>query len=144
MTGPVDPTHSLLFETLWTPAAGTEAPIYTIRLTNLGATPLAGFVLCFSGPARLQAGAAIENGRLVRRFSNHSTIAPPDGFVLAPGATWEASSRQLSYPLRHWSDGARNAYVVGAEGTILRPTPNPSWGTGTMRRAAALPARRFR
>ncbi|ANH05527.1 beta-N-acetylhexosaminidase [Shinella sp. HZN7] len=129
MTASVDPNHSLLFETLWTPPAGEEAPVYTIRLTNLGATPLAGFVLCFSGPARLQAGAAIENGRLVRRFSNHSTIAPPDGFVLAPGAVWEASSRQLSYPLRHWSDGARNAYVVTAEGTILPARVLPTVST---------------
>ncbi|CAN7597061.1 beta-N-acetylhexosaminidase [Rhizobium sp. LjRoot98] len=129
MTVPSEPNLSLLFETFWTPAAGEEAPLYTVRLTNLGATPLADFVLCFSGPGRLQATAAIQNGRLVRRFSNHSTIAPPDGFVLLPGATWEASSRQLSYPLRHWSDGAHNAYVVTAEGTILPARVLPTIST---------------
>lgn len=149
MTAPAEPNQSLLFETLWTPPAGDEAPVYTFRLTNLGAAPLKDFVLCFSGPARLQAAAAIENGRLVRRFSNHSTIAPLDGFVLEPGATWQASSRQLSYPLRHWSDGARNAYVVTADGTILPARTLPTVSTvvenapirGTSRTAIPLQAR---
>lgn len=118
MTAHIQQGHSLLFETVWTPASNGQAPVYLLRLKNLGREPLADFVLCFSGPARLEVNATIENGRLVRRFSNHSEVAPPKGFVLEPGETWECTARQLSYPLRHWSDGATSAYVVRSDGSI--------------------------
>ena len=56
----------------------------------------------------------------MKRLSNHTVFAPPDGFVLKPGATWVVTARGLSYPLRHWSDGANTAYVVLADGSPLR------------------------
>lgn len=149
MTAPFEPAHSLVFETIWTPASEGKAPIYRMRLTNRGDAPLADFVLCFSGPARLEANAAIENGRLVRRFSNHSEVAPPKDFVLRPGTVWECSARQLSYPLRHWSDGATSAYVVKSDGSIVvagtKPTVStvvenaPRRGTATLGDPASSP-----
>ena len=121
--------HSLLFETFWTPAEPGGNPLYVLHLTNNGTAPLSGFTLCFNGPARLVANADIENGRLVRRFSNHTEIAPPQGFVLTPGASWEAKARQLSYPLRHWSDGARSAYVVTADDATIPARVLPTAST---------------
>ncbi|HVX81084.1 MAG TPA: beta-N-acetylhexosaminidase, partial [Devosiaceae bacterium] len=94
----------LRLETRWTPASQGEPPLYELRLTNGGRDTLTGFTLGISGPARIDPAAAIEGGRLVARLSNHTELAPPENFALAPGATWTLRIRGLSDPLRHWSD----------------------------------------
>ncbi len=104
-------------EPSWTPAREGQSLAYSLKLTNQSATPAAGFRLCVSGPARIDPAATVEGGALVERLSNHSLFAPPEGFVLEPGEAWTVTARGLSYPLRHWSDGANNAYVVLADGT---------------------------
>ena len=111
-------TQSFLLETAWTPATKFEPLAYALKLTNNTAEPLQGFVLSLSGPARLDPAATLENGVLLTRLSNHTRLAPPVGFILKPGATWVVTARGLSYPLRHWSDGANTAYVELADGSI--------------------------
>jgi len=114
----LSPRTAFHLETGWTPASKNEPLAYALKLTNNSDKPVEGFKLSVSGPARLDPAATIENGRLLTRLSNHTELAPPDGFVLKPGATWVVTARGLSYPLRHWSDGANTAYLVLADGAI--------------------------
>lgn len=116
--------------TTWTPAKDGEPLGYGIELTNTGDTPVSNFQLGFSGPARIDPQATLENGKLLKRLSNHTLIEPPDGYVLAPGATWVATARGLSYGLRHWSDGANTGYVVLADGTLVALPTLPTKGKG--------------
>lgn len=116
--------------TTWTPATDHEPLGYGIELTNTGTEPVSEFQLGFSGPARIDPHATLENGTLLVRLSNHSLIAPPDGFVLQPGETWTAIARGLSYGLRHWSDGANTGYVVLKDGTLVPLPTAPTRGKG--------------
>lgn len=123
-------TTSFSLVTTWTPAKD-DAPLgYGIELTNTGDSPVSGFQLGFSGPARIDPHATLENGKLLKRLSNHTLIAPPDGFVLQPGETWTSTARGLSYGLRHWSDGANAAYVVLADGSIVTLATTPTQAKG--------------
>src|SRR5215217_8075412 len=121
---------SFSLATTWTPATDGEPLGYGIELTNTGDTPVANFQLGFSGPARIDPTATLENGTLLKRLSNHTLIAPPDGFVLQPGQTWTSIARGLSYGLRHWSDGANTGYVTLADGTIFTLATTPTQGMG--------------
>jgi hexosaminidase len=122
------PSFSLV--TTWSPATETETLGYGLELTNTGDVAVSNFQLGFSGPARIDPTATLENGKLLVRLSNYTLIAPPDGFVLQPGDTWTATARGLSYGLRHWSDGANSAYVVLEDGTVLSIQTTPTQGKG--------------
>lgn len=123
-------TISFSLVTTWTPATNGEPLGYGIELTNTGDTAVKDFQLGFSGPARIDPHATLENGKLLKRLSNHTLIAPPDGYVLEPGATWVATARGLSYGLRHWSDGANAGYVVLTDGTLVPLPTLPTRGKG--------------
>ncbi|AVF03200.1 beta-N-acetylhexosaminidase [Devosia sp. I507] len=126
----MDPIMSFSLVTTWSPATATEPLGYGIELTNNGDTPIANFQLGFSGPARIDPQATLENGKLLKRLSNHTLIAPPDGYVLEPGATWTSTARGLSYGLRHWSDGANSAYLVLEGGEVVAIPTAPTQGKG--------------
>src|SRR5438128_1085275 len=66
-------------ETRWTPASNAEPMSYRLILTNLSESPVEGFRLCVSGPARIDPAASIEGGELLIRLSNHAEFAPPQG-----------------------------------------------------------------
>jgi hexosaminidase len=121
---------SLRLETRWTPARDGEPLLYELKLTNTGRDALDGFTLGISGPARIDPAATIEGGTLVARLSNHTELAPPDDFILPPGGTWTLRIRGLSYPLRHWSDGATTAYLALADGTIQPVAVDPTIAVG--------------
>jgi hexosaminidase len=123
-------TISFSLVTTWTPATDDEPLGYGIELTNTGDTAVKDFQLGFSGPARIDPQATLENGTLLTRLSNYTLIAPPDGYVLEPGATWVATARGLSYGLRHWSDGAKTGYVVLSDGTVVTLPTLPTRGKG--------------
>ncbi len=116
--------------TTWTPAADGQPLGYGIELTNEGDAPISNFQLGFSGPARIDPHATLENGKLLKRLSNHTLIAPPDGYVLEPGQTWRSVARGLSYGLRHWSDGANSSYVALADGSIVTLPTAPTQAKG--------------
>ena len=126
----------LTLATIWTPASDGKPLVYSIELTNAGAEPLSGFKLGVNGPARLDPQTEIEGATLLERLSNHSLLAPPKGFRLEPGATWVIEVRGLSYPLRHWSDGANSAYVVLDDGRS-RPRRDAADAFDQFQRAAA-------
>ncbi|RFB81483.1 beta-N-acetylhexosaminidase [Methylovirgula sp. 4M-Z18] len=100
----------------WTVAAGDQPCIYRFTLHNRGTEPLANFSLAWSGPGRIDPKSAIENAVLLRRVSNFTEVMPPQGFVLEPNTSWTFTIRGTSYPLRHWTDAARSAYVTNAAG----------------------------
>ncbi|HEY8576141.1 MAG TPA: beta-N-acetylhexosaminidase [Devosia sp.] len=123
-------TISFSLVTTWTPATDSEPLGYGIELTNTGDEAVSDFQLGFSGPARIDPHATLENGKLLKRLSNHTLIAPPDGLVLEPGQTWTSTARGLSYGLRHWSDGANSGYVVLSDGTLVPLPTAPTRGKG--------------
>jgi hexosaminidase len=128
-------------ETTFAPASASRTLAYSLTLTNQSDRPIADFRLCVSGPARIDPAATIEGGRLAARLSNHSKFAPPDGFVLEPGRSWTVTARGLSYPLRHWTDGATAAYVVFADGTTAAVALTPTKAIGDnapLKRGAAI------
>jgi hexosaminidase len=117
-------------ETSWAPATAGKSVIYSLTLTNLSPASISGFRLCVSGPARIDPAATIDNGTLVARISNHSELAPPDGFVLEPNASWTVTARGMSYPLRHWTDGATAAYLAFADGATPPVATAPTRAVG--------------
>jgi hexosaminidase len=126
MTTPI----AFRLETRWIPARDGEPLAYELKLTNSGDAPVAGFRLCVSGPARLDPAATLEGGTLVGRLSNHTELAPPPGFTLMPGESWTVRARGLSYPLRHWSDGATSAYLTLADGGVAPVAVAPTIAVG--------------
>jgi hexosaminidase len=116
--------------TRWIPARDGEALAYELTLANAGDAAVTGFRLCVSGPARIDPAATMEGGTLVERLSNHSEFAPPADLVLGPGDSWTVTARGLSYPLRHWSDGANAAYLVLADGSVAPIAVAPTEAVG--------------
>lgn len=119
-------TSPFRLETFWKPAEGGDSLSYALRLTNRSSRTVSGFRLCVSGPARIDPAATIEGGALTARLSNHSEFTPPPGTELAPGASWTLTARSLSYPLRHWTDGATTAYVLLADGSTAPAAVEPT------------------
>jgi hexosaminidase len=118
-------------ETIYAPAVAGENPAYALTLTNASPSPIKDFRLCVSGPARIDPQSEIEGGSLAARLSNHSELAPPQGFTLAPGDSWTVTARGLSYPLRHWTDGATTAYLAFADGTTAPVAVKPTQMKGS-------------
>ena len=114
----------------WTPAGPESEAKYVLTLTNNSGAAASGFKLCITGPARIDPHAVIEGAALSKRLSNYSELTPDDGFALAPGASWKITVRGLSYPLRHWSDGATAAYLAFENGASIAVEPAPTLHTG--------------
>lgn len=128
-------------ETFWVPVGQDENPVYTLTLTNNTDQPLADFKLCVSGPARIDPEATVEGGRLLKRLSNHSEFAPPEGFVLKPGETWTIKAHGMSYHPKHWTDGANAGYVVLADNNTVPVSVAPTRAKGdnaTLTRGAVV------
>lgn len=128
MTPDAQPAFRL--RTTWTPAEGDTPAAYALTLSSDAPDPLAGFRLCVSGPGRIDPAVPVEGGTLGARLSNHAEFVPPDDFVLAPGRSWTVTARGLSYPLRHWTDGATAAYLVLADGTAVPVAVTPTRKVG--------------
>src|SRR5690606_14502879 len=102
----------------WRPE-GAGGGLYRLILTNRTGAAVSGFRLGFSGPARISEAATLGNGKMVTQLSNYAEIAPPAGFVLAPGADWTVEIARLDYPLRHWTDGAVSGFAILADGQAI-------------------------
>ena len=109
---------TLTLTTRWDPS--TDPATYRLSLVNDGNTPVENFLLGVSGPA-LGIGplTKIDGATLVSHLSNSLLFAPPTRFVLNPGARWQVVIRAMTHPLRHWTDGARGAYLVLSDGALL-------------------------
>jgi hexosaminidase len=113
-------------ETTYVPPGGGQSLAYAMTLTNDSSSPIANFRLCVNGPDRIDPQSAIEGGALAARLSNHSELAPPKGFTLAPGQSWTVTARGMSFPLRHWTDGATAAYLAFDDGTTAPVAVQPT------------------
>ena len=92
----------------WNPDAGR----LTLTLVNASPAPLRAFRLAFTSSLRIKdKEGAIIGGTLVEQVSNYHVIAPPDGFVLAPGATWTVMADKVSHDLRHYTYGPKSAWL---------------------------------
>ncbi len=120
----------LRLNSAWTPAGADGEAAYVLTLTNHSGAPVSGFRLCITGPARIDPNAVIEGASLTVRLSNYSELAPEKDFTLAPGASWKIKVRGLSYPLRHWSDGATAAYLAFEGGSSVKVDSAPTLHTG--------------
>ena len=129
MTMEVNRKVGFQLASVWTPAGADSEALYVLTLTNHSGAPVSGFKLCITGPARIDPNAVVEGAALTRRLSNFSELTPEDGLRLAPGASWKISIRGLSYPLRHWSDGATAAYLAFADGRTAAIAPAPTLHT---------------
>src|SRR6185312_12923260 len=96
-----------------------------LSLTNRTKAPVEGFRVGFSGQIRAMDDARISNGRIVTRLSGYHEIAPPAGFILAAGATWETDIDGLAFPLRHWTDGPAAGFVVFGDGRAVPAVTTP-------------------
>jgi hexosaminidase len=128
---------TLALVTRWRSATEMKPSAYELRLSNKGTLAISDFAFGMSGPAAvIDPQAAIEGARLVESLSNYSLIAPPPGFVLSPGQSWEVVIH-LVHPLRHWSDGVRAAYVLLADGSLIEVAVGPTETDGP-----SVPARK--
>lgn len=133
-----------VLESEWTRASETMAGRYRLILTNHSGEAIGNFRLGFSGPARISEGAELAGGRVVAQLSNFCEIAPDNGFVLQPGASWTIDISKLDYPIRHWTDGATTGFVIREDGStvtaITVPTRLASRDTPRKRGTMRLPA----
>ena len=92
---------------------------FEIRLTNGSGDALSGFTLGVSGPGRIGLAATLKGATIVDQLGTWCEFAPPNGFVLQPGAVWTITASNLDFPLRHWTDGTTSAMVKLADGRVL-------------------------
>jgi len=112
-----------LLGSTYLPGAGNG--VLRLSLTNRTKAPIEGFRVGFSGQIRAMDDARIGNGRIVTRLSGYHEIAPPAGFVLQPGATWETDIDGLAFPLRHWTDGPAAGFVIYGDGRAVPAVTTP-------------------
>lgn len=96
-----------------------DARRLTLTLVNVGTAPVTGFRLAFTSLFRIKGAEAVSGGSLVDQLSNNHEIAPPQGFVLAPGATWRVTADRVSHDLRHYTYGPKTAWLVLADGALV-------------------------
>jgi len=124
---------ALELDATWLPAEDGRAPAYRLALTNGSGATLGDFRLCIGGPCQLAPTARAEGGTLGRRLSTFTELLPPDGLTLAPGATWTIIVHDLGWSFRHWTDGARGAYLALADGSTLPVSTAPTKLRGSNR-----------
>ncbi|MEO7221690.1 MAG: beta-N-acetylhexosaminidase [Devosia sp.] len=124
----------------WIPGDEPQTGRYRLSLANCTKLPISGFRLGISGPARINEAARPTNAGVVTQLSNYAELAPPAGFILAPGADWQIEIDRLDYPLRHWTDGATTGLVILSDGksvpAVTFPTARANsepYRRGTMR-----------
>ena len=120
----------ITLESTWIPAGEDGSTAYRLRLTNGSADTLRDFRLCISGPCQVDLAATADGGVIGRRLSTFTELLPPDGFALEPEATWTISLRDLGWSFQHWTDGARGAYLVLADGSTLSVAAAPTIRAG--------------
>jgi hexosaminidase len=94
-------------------------------LTNTGSEPVSGFTLEVTSLFRIKPGSCIEGARLLEQLSNYHLLAPVDGFVLVPGASWVITATEISHMLRHYTYGPKSAIVTLKDGKSVIPAITP-------------------
>jgi hexosaminidase len=106
----------LFLENTWT-AEPAPAGTWTIKLTNLGDTPLRDFTLSVTTITRVMPVHHIYNARLLHRTANYHRFGPMDPLTLEPGEAWEFQAEGLFRSPFHRNDAAKTAWVTLADGS---------------------------
>ncbi|MGV1824582.1 beta-N-acetylhexosaminidase [Agrobacterium vitis] len=106
----------------WYPVDGDDGGGFVFTLYNLSSEPISGFKLAYTALTRVKDGPVCDNAVFLRRNANFHQFAPPEGFVLAPGACWRFTVQGLWRPARHRTDGAKSAYLTLADGRHVAVT----------------------
>jgi hexosaminidase len=102
----------------WTPVADGRG-VLTLKLSNSSAlSSFADFRLAFTSLYPLVSDGQLRGARLVDRISNYHVIAPPKGFVLAPGTSWSVSA-EMTYGLQHYTAAVKSAYLIREDGSLV-------------------------
>ncbi len=104
-------------ETRYTPLDDERMGRFDLTLHNLSDRLLSDFTLCYSAVTRAGRGATCGNAALLRRVANFHEFAPPQGFTLAPGASWTFALEGLTHRPKHRLDGPKAAYLALKTGT---------------------------
>lgn len=97
---------------------GAGGGAVVLGLTNTGVDAVAGFRLAMNSMFRFKAVEDVKGGKLEEQISNYVTFVPPEGLVLAPGATWTISADRLSHKIDHYNYGPKAAYLILADGSL--------------------------
>ncbi|MBB4009918.1 beta-N-acetylhexosaminidase [Allorhizobium taibaishanense] len=100
----------------WHPVEADAGGAFVFTLTNLSEEPVEGFKLAYTSLTRVKDAPACENAQFLMRNANFHQFAPPQSFVLQPGASWRFTVQGLWRPARHRTDGAKSAYLTLASG----------------------------
>jgi hexosaminidase len=113
----------------WTPT-GRGTGNLELTLSNGSGLTLHRFRLAFTSlfPLVVQ-DQQLRGGRLSERFSNYQVISPPEGFVLAPGASWSFSA-QLGCALQHYTSAVKSAYLILEDEGTLPVVASPTTRNG--------------
>jgi hexosaminidase len=130
------PDAVLRLDSDWDP----DACRLTLSLVNDGDAPLSGFRLAFTSLLRIK--GPVAGGTLVDQLSNYHVLAPPEGFVLAPGAAWTMRTDSVSHDLRHYTYGPKTAWLELADGSTQPVTPAVMTCAGVAGAPDAAPAPR--
>lgn len=104
-------------EHLWQHSDEDKNGRFELMLFNIGDRSLASFHLTYTALRVVEGEPLARNARLLRRHGYFHEVAPPDGFVLAPGAVWRFSLGGLGGAPRHRSEGILSAYVTFGDGS---------------------------
>lgn len=106
-----------LFENSWHALEGELNSGFTITLHNLSGMSISDFKIVFTSLTRVIENNVCTNAVFLRRNANFHEFMPPEGFHLAPGASWTFTVDGLHRAANHRTDGAKSAYVTLADGT---------------------------
>ncbi|EHS51327.1 Glycoside hydrolase, family 20, catalytic core [Rhizobium sp. PDO1-076] len=106
-------------ENAWHPTEGGQNGRFTFTLVNLSDAAISGFKVAYTSLTRVIDKAACSNAVFVNRNANFHQFAPPQGFVLEPGASWQFTVAGLHRPAVHRTDGAKSAYLTLADGSHM-------------------------
>ncbi len=104
-------------EARYTPLDDERMGRFDLTLHNHSDQSLTDFTLCFSALTRAGRGATCVNAVLLRRVANFHEFAPPQGFSLAPGASWSFALEGLTHRPKHRLDGPKAGYLALKTGT---------------------------
>ena len=129
-------------ENTWHPVEGDPCGAFVFTLVNLSDVAIADFKLAYTSLTRVKDSQepVIANATFLKRNANFHQFAPPAGFVLEPGASWQFHVGGLWRPAKHRSDGAKSAYLTlstGQHAAVVRRAQRPATGT-----SAGRPCRR--
>jgi hexosaminidase len=117
--------------------------VLTLLLTNASSLSFANFHLAFTSLSPLVTDGQLRGGRLIAQISNYHVIAPPESFVLEPGATWSVSA-ELPHKLQHYTSAVKSAYLIRQDGGLVPveaspTTNNHAAGAPQLKRLAVTP-----